>query len=192
MIDQFEKKEELRAISKRLNTKGAPNNLKSAELIERYNRLAKGLKNGPVLNDAASEKSILLAGQGRLCEAIRIFEERMIDAPQDIVAHQLWKSLLDRIHNEMLHLAEFDPEAAEFGRTYEKFVEIGYVGSFLHLGAIRHYLSSGQSKRASEIALAIFKVAPGTPGLSGMIMKLADVSDDVQIQKLDIVVRSNK
>jgi hypothetical protein len=93
------------------------------------------------------------------------------------------------VHDQMLKLADADPECAEFGRTYEKLLEQGYVSNCLHLGAVRYYIASGLVGTAEERLLAFASVAPGAPGVAELVLRLAALSDNVRIQQLSFKYR---
>jgi len=181
--------EELRGLSRRLNAKGTESNFRSLEQIERYRHLAEEANQSPALVDALMESALILIRQGRLCEALVSFQDRMLRAPMDFSAQRGWRHLREIIHTEMLKLSEVDPECAEYGRTYEKLVEVGHASNRLHLGAVRYYLASGKIENASRVLLALAKVSPGAPGVSELLIRLAEVSDSVEVQKINIRLR---
>ena len=186
------KQEELRGLSRRLDAKGRDVNFRSLEQIGRYRQLAEDVKQGPALDDALIERGLLLLNQGRLCEALLSYEERLQKSPLEFTAQRGWLHLRSVVHDEMLKIAEVDPECAEFGRTYERLLELGSVSNRLHMGAVRCYLASGQVEKATERLLALAKVCPGAPGVTELIIRLAEVSDNVEIQKMSIKMKEEE
>jgi hypothetical protein len=49
----------------------------------------------------------------------------------------------------------------------------------------RHYLSSGQIDRAVERVIKLAKVAPNLSGVADVIIRLASVSDDLELAKMN-------
>jgi hypothetical protein len=120
----------------------------------------------------------------RYCEAIQLLEERLAENPKDMRSHRNFYNTLADVHKAMHELAKTTPEHAEFGRTYEKLVSLGYVGSDLHIGAVRHYLASGRPERALALLLNIAKVASHSPGVISAALALVGQSDDLRVSKL--------
>jgi len=175
------RQEELRTLSRQLYAKGTEDPSPYGEAIERYKRLAEQLNHSPALNDALVERSLLLMRQGRYCEALKLFEKRLTETPQDLGAQSSWRNLLSEVHTKMLKLAQSAPETAEFGRTYEKLVRCGYAGNALHLGAVRHYLAGGAVDRAVDRLLLLAQLSPGAPGVADAIELACRTSDDARL-----------
>lgn len=179
-------KDELRMLAQRLSAKGAEPHASFGQAIERYRDLAEQTQHIPALNDALGEQAALLMSQGRYCEALQIFEDRLAKNPADLMANLIWRKLLNDTHSILCKLAHTAPETAEYGRTYEKLLQMGYVSTAVHLGAIRHYLISGQIERAAERLLALARIAPHGPGIADAINRVSKLSDDVRVQTLRI------
>ena len=182
------KKEELRTISECLCVKSEEGQTSDGQSVERYKHLAEQIKHSPALNDAILEQSILLMKQGRYCEAIQLFENRLSQNPRDLDALGRWNKTRADTHKHMVTLAKSAPETAEYGRTYEKLIQTGFAGSVLHLGAVRHYLICGQLERAVSILLSLAQSAPGAPGVIDAILKVAAMSDDARVQQLKVTI----
>jgi tetratricopeptide (TPR) repeat protein len=181
---KYEQREELKMLALRLFTKGAEFHASFGPAIGRYKDLAEETNHVPALNDALVEQASLLMNQGRYCEAIQVHEERLIQNPCDIKAQQNWRWAIGEAHSTLSKLAYTAPETAEYGRTYEKLLQLGHVGTSAHLGAIRHYLASGQIDRAVERLIPLAQLAPNLNGVADMIIRLSKVSDNVKLYQL--------
>ena len=84
------KKEELRTLSECLCVKSEEGQTSDGQSVERYKHLAEQIEHSPALNDAILEQSILLMKQGRYCEAIQLFENRLSQNPRDLDAMGRW------------------------------------------------------------------------------------------------------
>ena len=177
--------EELRAIATRLYAKGTDFRSSYSPAIARYKELAERNQHTPALNDALLEQSSLLISQGRYFEAIQVHEERLKKNPNDLAAQANIRRVLNEVHSGLRKLAQTNPENAEYGRTYEKLLQLGFSGLEVHLGAVRHYLASGQIDRAVERVIKLARVAPNLNGVANVIIRLANVSDDLELVKMN-------
>ena len=178
--------DEIRALSQRLFQKGEATSASFGSTIERYKYLATQAGHYPALNDALVEQAHLLMTQGRYCEALQVHEERLAQNPFDLAAHRNWRRLIGEIHEQLVKMAHAAPETAEYGRTYEKLLQIGCVGIAAHLGAVRHYLINGQVDRAVDRLVPLVRVCPNSAGVSDLLRRVASVSDDARIHQLKV------
>jgi tetratricopeptide (TPR) repeat protein len=191
MAIRKESYEELRALSKRLNDKGTDINFRAVEQIGRYRQLAEENKQGAAIVDAVMEGAMVLLKQGRLCEALISYQPCLQRAPLDFNVQRSWRHLKHMVLEEMEKLAKVDPECAEFGRTYEKLLDEGYVSYILHLGAARFYLASGKVERAAELLVAYARLSPGGIGVAELALRLSELSENVEIQRLCIQLKED-
>lgn len=186
-----EDKEELRMLAKRLYMNGSSERPSDVSVIDRYRRLAERTDHAPAVNDALYDKANFLVKEGRYCEALELMDEWLTQNPQDVMAHANRRFILDAILQLMNRMAVTSPESAEYGRTYERMIQVGHVTNNLHLGAVHHYLASGQVSRAVERLLLLAQIAPRAAGVPDAIIRAAKVSDDAKIQQLFMELERN-
>jgi tetratricopeptide (TPR) repeat protein len=177
------KREEMRALSARINALSAAGRIPRVADLEAYHRLAEATKAEQCLGDALVEKALVLVREGHLFEALNLFEAPLKADPYSPNLLKALGSVRTFVSDEMILLADQDPGHADYGRTYERLLEIGYVSHHVHVGAVRHYLLRGQIDSASIRLLALLKLAPNALVLVDLVLRLCELTDDPTLQQ---------